>query len=158
MQKIYNLFVVSKIQQQLFSSCCLIMLNITSIIGVYSGLSAKAEDSPTAKKNELINYARSILLMEGPRQEAFGRIKLLLMSRQQIPQIVCNVSDSINGLPREAKIIAVKYCNKSQKIVEGNHLTVDQFNRITQEVQNSDALKQEVYNILLDLQKNPSSR
>jgi hypothetical protein len=157
MKKIYNLFLVPKIQQQLFLSCCLITLTIAGIMGASSDLTAKAEDSPTVKDDELINYAKSILLMEGPRQEAFGKIKLLISS-QEIPQIVCNVSESINRLPRQAKNIAVNYCTRSQNIVQENHLTVDRFNRITQAVQSNGTLKQRIYNILLNLQKNAPSQ
>src|SRR5579883_41798 len=113
--------------------------------------------TPTPVDNtELLSYSRALLKMEPARQQAFEEIKKIIGNRE-VPQIVCNDSNSLNGLPDKAKDIAVNYCHHSQKIVEENGFTIDRFNKITVEVQNNNTLKRQIYNTLLRLQKNPNS-
>ncbi|MCW5314494.1 DUF4168 domain-containing protein [Nostoc sp. KVJ3] len=112
--------------------------------------------APIANNTQINSYAQAVLAMEPARQNAFEEIKKLI-GNGEIPKIVCNDSNSINGLPRKAQDIAVNYCNRSQKIVQDNGLSIDQFNKITIELQNNDILKQQVYNTLLRLQKSPDS-
>jgi hypothetical protein len=110
----------------------------------------------TVNNNEIESYAQAVLAMEPSRQQAFGEIKKLMGG--EIPQIVCNDSNSINKLPRQAKEIAVNYCNRSQKIVEENGLSIERFNKITMELQGDNNLKRQVYNTLIRLQKSPETR
>jgi hypothetical protein len=122
-------------------------------------LSSKADGqtpAPIANNTQINSYAQAVLSMEPARQNAFEEIKKLI-GNGEIPKIVCNDSNSINGLPRKAQDIAVNYCTHSQKIVQDNGLSIDQFNKITIELQNNDILKQQVYNTLLRLQKSPDS-
>lgn len=131
----------------------------TSVISNSFLLSSKAygqTSAPIANNSQINSYAQAVLAMEPARQNAFEEIKKLI-GNGEIPKIVCNDSNSINGLPRKAQDIAVNYCNRSQKIVQDNGLSIDQFNRITIELQNNDILKQQVYNTLLRLQKSPDS-
>ncbi|MEA5604404.1 DUF4168 domain-containing protein [Nostoc sp. UHCC 0252] len=131
----------------------------TSVISNSFLLSSKAygqASAPIANNSQINSYAQAVLAMEPARQNAFEEIKKLI-GNGEIPKIVCNDSNSINGLPRKAQDIAVNYCNRSQKIVQDNGLSIDQFNRITIELQNNDILKQQVYNTLLRLQKSPDS-
>jgi hypothetical protein len=111
----------------------------------------------TINNTEVTNYAKAVLAMEKPRQQAFDQIKKEI-GNGEIPKIVCNDPKSINNLPDKARDIAIKYCNHSQKIVEDNGFTIDRFNKITIELQNNDNLKQQVYNMLLRLQKKTESR
>ncbi|MBW4480109.1 MAG: DUF4168 domain-containing protein [Tolypothrix brevis GSE-NOS-MK-07-07A] len=103
---------------------------------------------------EIRNYAKSVLAMEPERRQAFEEIKKLIGGRE-IPQIVCSDSNSLSNLPNKARDIAVNYCNRSQKIVEQNGLSIDDFNKITRDLQSNEKLKTDVYNTLLDLQKKP---
>jgi Domain of unknown function (DUF4168) len=116
---------------------------------------AKAQNPPS--KAEMTNYAKAMLAMEAPRQQAFDEIKKLV-GGNEIPQIVCSDPKSLNGLPGKAKNIAVNYCDQAKKIVEENGLTTESFNRMTVEVQNSENLKNQMFKLLIDLQKNPASR
>ncbi len=129
------------------------------ICHVFSGSSkANAQTPPPPVNNTEINsYAQAVLAMEPARQNAFEEIKKLI-SNGEIPKIVCNDSNSINGLPKKAQDIAVEYCTRAQKIVEDNGLSFDQFNKITIELQNNNVLKRQVYNTLLRLQKTPEPR
>ncbi|MBG1241346.1 DUF4168 domain-containing protein [Nostoc sp. NZL] len=122
-------------------------------------LSSKAygqTPAPIVNNTEIDSYAQAVLAMEPARQNAFEEIKKLI-GNGEIPKIVCNDSNSLNGLPRKAQDIAVNYCTRSQKIVQDNGLSIDQFNKITIELQNNNILKRQVYNTLLRLQKTPDS-
>ena len=139
-----------------------IFLGAFSTIGLVSStfilLSIANAQTPAVVDNtELISYSRSLLRMEPARQQAFEEIKKII-GNGEVPKIVCNDSNSLNGLPDKAKDVAIKYCNRSQKIVEENGLTIDRFNKITVEVQNNSDLKKQIYNNLLRLQKNPNSQ
>ncbi|MEH1948496.1 MAG: DUF4168 domain-containing protein [Nostoc sp.] len=131
-----------------------------SVISNAFSLSPKAEaqtPAPIVNNTEIDSYAQAVLAMEPARQNAFEEIKKLI-GNGEIPQIVCNDSNSINGLPKKAQDIAVNYCNHAQKIVEDNGLKFEQFNKITIELQNNTILKKQVYNTLLRLQQPPESR
>lgn len=156
MRKIYNLFFTLKIPPLLLSSCLIATLVTTISLENSLRFSARA-DSPPISSNEVTSYAQAVLSMEPVRQDAFKRIKLLI-NGQNVPKIVCNQPSSINSLSDEAKDIVVKYCNRSQKIVEDNGLTIERFNYITQAMNNDNSLKQQIYDTLIRLQKNPGSR
>ncbi|KAF3887386.1 MULTISPECIES: DUF4168 domain-containing protein [Nostocales] len=117
---------------------------------------AYAQNPPTVTSNEVTSYAKTMLTMEPLRQQAFDEIKKMVGSKD-VPQIVCNNKNSFNSLPNKAKDIAVNYCQRYQKVVEDNGMTIDRFNQITLEVQNNEELKRQIYNTLLRLQKNPQS-
>ncbi|WP_390824723.1 DUF4168 domain-containing protein [Anabaena subtropica] len=106
---------------------------------------------------QITSYAQAVLAMEPARQQAFGEIKRMVGDRD-VPKIVCNEPNSMNGLPGKARDIAVNYCNHSQKIVGDYGLTIDQFNRMTVEIQSNNNLKRQVYNTLIRLQKNTNSQ
>lgn len=130
-----------------------------SVISNAFSLSSKAYGQtppPIVNNTEIDSYAQAVLAMEPARQNAFEEIKKLI-GNGEIPKIICNDSNSINGLPRKAQDIAVSYCNSSQKIVQDNGLSIDQFNKITIELQNNTILKRQVYDTLLRLQKNPET-
>ncbi len=107
--------------------------------------------------NDITSYAQAVLAMEPARQEAFAQIKEIVGGRE-VPQIVCNEPDSMNRLPSQARAIAVEYCNRSQKIVSDYGLTIDKFNRMTEAIENNSRLKQQVFNILIRLQRNNNSQ
>lgn len=99
---------------------------------------------------ELTNYARAVLVMEPIRQTAFNEIKKII--RGDIPPIVCHKRQSLNALPRNARKIAVNYCNRSKQIVESNGLTINRFNAITVNLQNDSSLKRRIHNELIRIQ------
>lgn len=125
-----------------------------ALVGLASSAFALSSQVDAQTPTEIRNYAKSVLAMEPERRQAFEEIKKLIGGRE-IPQIVCSNSNSLSGLPNKARDIAVNYCNRSQKIVEQNGLSIDNFNKITRDLQSNEKLKTEVYNTLLDLQKNP---
>ncbi|MBD6616745.1 DUF4168 domain-containing protein [Komarekiella sp. 'clone 1'] len=130
------------------------LITTTSVISSTLSLNSKAYAQTAVNNTEINSYAQAVLAMEPARQHAFEEIKKLI-GGGEIPQIVCNDGNSINGLPRKAQDIAVNYCTRSQKIVEDNGLSIDRFNKITMEAQNNNNLKRQIYNTLLRLQKAP---
>ncbi|MDZ8189753.1 MAG: DUF4168 domain-containing protein [Nostoc sp. ChiSLP02] len=134
-----------------------VIATVGLISNSFSSSSKAYAQTPPVNNTEIKNYAQAVLTMEPARQNAFEEIKKLI-GNGEIPKIVCNDSNSINGLPRKAQDIAVNYCTRSQKIVEENGLSIDRFNKITIELQNNNNLKQEVYNTLLILQQTPEMR
>ncbi|MEH1865324.1 MAG: DUF4168 domain-containing protein [Nostoc sp.] len=159
MNKISNVFSRSSRKRILCQSFFFGAIATVSVISNAFSISSKAYGqtaSPIANNTQIDSYAQAVLAMEPARQKAFETIKNLI-GNGEVPKIVCNDSNSINGLPRKAQDIAVNYCNNSQKIVQDNGLSIDQFNKITIELQNNELLKQQVYNTLLRLQKTPDS-
>ncbi|MBH8565815.1 DUF4168 domain-containing protein [Nostoc sp. CENA67] len=158
MKKISDLIFRTSLQTMLSRNLFLGVLATASFIASTLTLHSKAEaqNSPV-NSSEITSYAQAVLAMEPSRQQAFEEIKKLI-GGGEIPQIVCNDPNSMNSLPRKARDIAVNYCNRSQKIVEDNGLTISRFNGITVEIQNNNNLKRQVYNTLIRLQKAPDSQ
>lgn len=102
---------------------------------------------------DIRNYARAVLSIESRRQAAFRAMQQVLPNRQ-VPNIRCDERSSLNGLPREARQIAVDYCTESQQVVEDLGLTIDQFNRITAAQQNDGSLAERIQQELIRLQQN----
>ncbi|MEH2177290.1 DUF4168 domain-containing protein [Nostoc sp.] len=155
MKKISDLFFRTSRKRTLSRSLFFGAIATVSLISNGFSLSSKANaqtPAPIVNNTEIDSYAQAVLAMEPARQNAFEEIKKLI-GNGEIPQIVCNDSNSINGLPKKAQDIAVNYCNHAQKIVEDNGLKFEQFNKITIELQNNTILKRQVYNTLLRLQQ-----
>ncbi|MEH2257794.1 DUF4168 domain-containing protein [Nostoc sp.] len=160
MKKISDLFSRTSRKRTLSQSLFFGAIATVSLISNAFLLSSKADAQtppPIVNNTEINSYAQAVLAMEPARQNAFEEIKKLI-GDGEIPNIVCNDSNSINGLPKKAQDIAVNYCNHAQKIVEDNGLKFEQFNKITIELQNNTILKTQVYNTLLRLQQPPESR
>ncbi|MEH1907319.1 MAG: DUF4168 domain-containing protein [Nostoc sp.] len=160
MKKISNLFSRSSRKEILSPSFFFGAIATAGVIFNAFSLSSKAYGQtppPIVNNTEITSYAQSVLAMEPARQSAFEEIKKLI-GNGEIPKIVCNDSNSINGLPKKAQDIAVNYCTRAQKIVQDNGLSFDQFNKITMELQNNNLLKRQVYDSLLRLQQTPESR
>lgn len=164
MKKISDLFSRSSPKRILYQSFFFGAIAIVGVISNAFSLTHKAEAqtpspiSPIVNNTEINSYAQAVLAMEPVRQNAFGEIKKLI-GNGEIPKIVCNDSNSFNGLPKKAQDIATNYCTRAQKIVEDNGLSIDKFNKITLELQNNNiSLKEQVYNTFLRLQQPPESR
>lgn len=157
MKKIADLIFRNSLSTMLSQSLFFGTITTASLIASTLTFNVKAyAQNPPINNNEITSYAQAVLAMEPSRQQAFEEIKKLIGSKE-IPKIVCNDPNSMNSLPRKARDIAVNYCNRSQKIVEDNGLTIERFNGITVEIQNNNNLKRRVYNTLIRLQ-NPDSQ
>jgi Domain of unknown function (DUF4168) len=144
MLKFTDSFSLNKKTQSFLQSLVVTSFTAFCLLGgtVTSGVKANAQN-PTVNPTELTNYAKAILAMEPERQGAFDEIKKII-GNSEIPKIICNDPNSFNGLPGKAKEIAVNYCNRSQKIVEENGLSIERFNRITSDVQSDESLQKKV--------------
>jgi Domain of unknown function (DUF4168) len=106
---------------------------------------------------EIVNYAKAVLAMESPRQQALEEIKKII-GNGEVPKIICNDSNSFNAIPGKAKDIAVRYCKDSQEIVQKSGFQdVNRFNQITVELQNNEGLQKKIYEQLIILQKKHGS-
>jgi len=153
MKIIANLFFRDSLKNLLPKTCFFGVMATASLFVSSLTFTARVNaQTPGVSNSEVINYAQAVLAMEPSRQQAFGEIKKLI-GGGEIPQIVCNDPKSINNLPQKARDIAINYCNRSQKIVEENGLSIDRFNKITVEIQNDNNLKRQIYNTLIRLQK-----
>ena len=113
--------------------------------------------SPAAKQAisdaDIRNYARAVLSIETRRQAAFQAMRQVMPNRQ-VPNIRCDERSSLNGLPREARQIAVDYCTESQQVVQDAGLTTQQFNQITSAQQSDSNLAERIQRELIRLQQN----
>ncbi len=156
MKKVSNFFLRLSLQRKLSQSLFYGAIATVSVATSFLVISTRSNaQTPAVNNTEVNSYAQAVLAMEPARQKAFEEIKKLIGSKE-IPKIVCNDSNSINGLSSQAKDIAVNYCNRSQKIVEDNGLSIDRFNNITRELQNNNDLKNQVLDRLIQLQKKSS--
>lgn len=129
--------------------------------GVFSaqwGQVAHAQGATTANKQnvsdaDIRSYARAVLSIESRRQAAFQAMQQILPNRQ-VPNIRCDERSSLNGLPREARQIAVDYCTESQQVVQDAGLTTEEFNRITAAQQSDSNLAERIRQELIRLQRN----
>ncbi|MFN6570806.1 hypothetical protein A6770_07820 [Nostoc minutum NIES-26] len=152
MKKISDLIFRNSLPTMLSQTLFFGALTTASLVASTLTFNSKADaQNPPINNTEITSYAQAVLAMEPSRQQAFEEIKKLIGGKE-IPKIVCNDSNSMNSLPRRARDIAVNYCNRSQKIVEDNGLSIDRFNGITVEIQNNNNLKRQVYNTLIRLQ------
>lgn len=102
---------------------------------------------------DIRNYARSVLEIESRRQAALQSLRNV-SPNQQVPNIRCNDRGSLNGLPRQARQIAVEYCTVSQQVVQENSLSIQRFNQITTAQQGDRSLAQRIQQELIRLQQN----
>lgn len=158
MKKISDLIFRTSLKTMLSRNLFFGVLTTASLVaGTLTFHSQSEAQIPPVNNSEITSYAQAVLAMEPSRQQAFEEIKKLI-GGGEVPQIVCNDPNSMNSLPRKARDIAINYCNRSQKIVEDNGLTISRFNGITIEIQNNNNLKRQVYNTLIRLQKSPDSQ
>jgi hypothetical protein len=158
MLKIYSLHSTKRLQRILSQPLILATIATASLIFATFGFNSQGiAQTLNINNTEVTNYAKAVLGMEPVRQQAFEEIKKIIGSKD-IPQVICNDSKSFITLPNKAKDIAVNYCNHSQKIVEDSGLTIEQFNKITVEIQKNSNLKRQLYNTLLRLQKDSPSK
>ncbi|HIK04635.1 MAG TPA: DUF4168 domain-containing protein [Trichormus sp. M33_DOE_039] len=154
MKSINNWFFPMSMHKRITHSLFLGLITTTTLF--VSTFNAKAHaQNLSVNNNDVMNYAQAVLAIEPVRQQAFGEIKKIIGSGN-IPKIVCNEPNSMNSLPGRARDIAINYCKDSQEIVEGNGLTIEQFNRITMEIPKNNGLKKRVYDQLIQLQQRKS--
>jgi Domain of unknown function (DUF4168) len=115
-----------------------------------------ASEKTTSPENTLIAYARSVLDIEPLQKTAYENIKNANTEASQPPNVTCNDRNTVTALRGEVKKIAVDYCNQAKAIAEKHGLTPQQFNQITQQLENDPQLKEAIKNELLKLQQ-PSS-
>ncbi|NMG07952.1 DUF4168 domain-containing protein [Brasilonema sp. UFV-L1] len=156
MKRYYHRFVRLSLIRMLSQSLFVGTIATVSLVSNAFILSSKidAQAQQTVNSGELRNYARAMLKMEPERQQAFDEIKKI-MGSSEVPKIVCNDNNSLNGLPGKAKEIAVNYCKRYQTVAQENGLDTDKFNMITQQLQSNKDLERKMFNMLICLQKNP---
>jgi hypothetical protein len=96
---------------------------------------------------QIRSYARSVLLIEDRRKQAFQAITRIL--GKSPPPIACDRRESFRDLPADAQRIAVDYCNSSKKIVENSGLSPAQFNAITTRIRSDNQLKKRIQDEIL---------
>jgi len=152
-----KLSLLSYVHQILYKPSLLAAVTIISLACTTLIFNAKVEAQNRSRnvpsREELKNYAEVLLKMEPLRQRAFDRIKKTIPSnRGSVPKIVCNDKNSINGLPNQARGIAVDFCRNYQQLVDENKLGIDRFNEITDTLQDNADLKDDIYEMLIDIQ------
>jgi hypothetical protein len=159
MKRYYHRFLRLSLIRMLTQSLFVGAVATASLVSSTLVLNSKADAQAAQPVNsdELRNYARAMLKIEPERQQAFDDIKKIIGSGD-IPKIVCDDNNSLNGLPGKAKDIAVNYCKRYQTVAQENGLDTKRFNMITLQLQSDKDLKIKMTNMLLCLQKNPECR
>lgn len=81
---------------------------------------------------DLRNYAAALMQIEPARQSALAQVSRA--NNGNLPNLVCNQPNTMEGLNSEAKSLFVKYCNQCESIASSRGLSIDRFNQITQAV------------------------
>lgn len=109
---------------------------------------------------EILQYARSVLEIDGHRTEAYTQIKDLLLSvNVDISEVSvsCSNTQEISKVPRavrrQVRELLVDYCNQAQDIVEVNGLTSRRFNEITTAHREDEDLSERIQQELIRLQQ-----
>ncbi|MBD2444573.1 DUF4168 domain-containing protein [Dolichospermum sp. FACHB-1091] len=158
MIEIHRLHSTNRLHQILFQPLILTTITTASLIsGTFVFSYQVVAQTLNVNNVEVDRYAKAVLAVEPMRQQAFEKIKKLIISKE-VPQVICNDPKTVNALPDKAKDIAVNYCNQSQKIVEDSGLSVERFNQITLEKEKNNVLKRQIYKALLNLQKTSHSK
>ncbi len=113
------------------------------------GITATAQDAIT--DGEIAQFAKSVWEIEQKRQQAYNEIKKI--NNGETPPINCSDADSLNGLRREVRELAVSFCEESKIIAANNGLTVSRFNQIQIAYQNDAQVKQKVDAELIRIQR-----
>ncbi|MBD2743348.1 DUF4168 domain-containing protein [Coleofasciculus sp. FACHB-1120] len=130
---------------------------LSLLLGFAPGLSERSHSldfssqayAQTFSTQKLINFARAVLAMEPGRQAAYNEIKRIVGSP---PNIACSQPNSLRSLPGNAQAIAINYCKQSQKIVQSNGLSIEEFNLITVEAQKNSEVAAQIKNEMIRLQ------
>lgn len=101
--------------------------------------------------NQVNNYARAVLLIETQRQQAYDQIQKIVGHAP--PEIVCNRSETLQGIPRDAQKLAVQFCNNSKKIAENSGLTTAQFNAITEQARQNEKFKRRIQDAIIRIRR-----
>jgi hypothetical protein len=115
------------------------------------GKTTLAQDANLSPQ-QMRSYAQSVLQIEPIRQAAYRDIKNIV-GNDDVPAIACHQPNSLNGLSRQVRSIAVEYCNRSIAIVEDNGLSIEAFNNITGMVQRNPNLATQVQQEMIRLQR-----
>lgn len=100
--------------------------------------------------DELQRYARAAVEIERLRQTTFAKVEGIV-GKGQSNQLACHQQESISQLPTNARTMVTDYCQTSEGIVRKNGLSIHQFNQITQQVRESDELKNRLKEITRQL-------
>ncbi len=117
------------------------------------GAIAQAQQATTSSGTTTVTqYADAILAIEPVRQAAANEMKAVMGDRP-LPVVICSQADTVKSLSKEAREIAVSFCNQTKGIIEGTGLSIAQFNQITQSHAIDPALKQRIQEELAKLQQ-----
>ena len=105
---------------------------------------AQAQQQPGFTEQDISNYARAVLDIEGIRETAYRDIESILEPGKAVPDVSCNETRSINELDKAVREIAVNYCNEAKSLIESSGLTVSRFNEITKSQQADPKLQQRI--------------
>lgn len=146
-----------------------LVVGTLTTVGLLSGLApdlsghsaafffSSAAYAQAVSDTEVKNYAQAVLQAEPVRQEALDEIMTIIGSKNA-SSIVCHDPNSLDGLPNNARNVAVDFCNQYKDIVESQKLTITRFNEITVNLQKDPNLEKRIQNELLRIQKAAGSK
>lgn len=124
-------------------------------VAVSVDLSATAQTAAETNQNidtsDINNYAQAVLEIEDIRVATLNRIQTLLGS-DTVPSIACHQEDTVSTLESEAQELVVAFCQDSISLVKQAGLSVEEFNQITNEQRNDEALQTAIQDALVRLQ------
>lgn len=158
-----------QLMRQRFFLQCLIGLCIVSMVSsVDVSPQSQSEDAPVSVELSAIaqtssdttatldgavidNYARAVLGIEEIRLSTLTELETL-MGTDAVPTISCHQAQTLESLPQDAQNRVVSFCESSIGLVEKNNLSIEEFNRITNEQRNDDELARAIQDALLRIQ------
>jgi hypothetical protein len=132
----------------------LFIVHSLAVLGIFGGIIPAVRLFPPAlpwghiayaqtfSATQIQQYAQALLAIEVERKTAYTKIQALL--GRVPPAIVCNQKETFQGLPQNAQLVAVNFCNQSQKLAQKLGLSSQDFNRITEVARQDSSLKQRI--------------
>jgi uncharacterized protein YllA (UPF0747 family) len=140
-----------------FSRSRLLWLGIITSLGIASGIvpdlsqhnAGMFTSSASAQSFDdgmLKGYATALMQIEPIRKATLSQVAQA--NGGNLPNLVCNQPETMEGLNGEAKSLFINYCNQCRAIAESNGLSLDRFNEITQNIRSNRQLKNRIMNFM----------
>ena len=127
----------------------LLIVGAFSLLGLFTGLKpdfqkrfyamvgGSSTNNQTITDADVLSYVQTLLTIEQMRQSTYTDIKQRI---GYVPAAECHRPEHLASLGDRVRKIATNYCKQAIKVVEGNGLTINEFNAITNARQTDPAL------------------
>ena len=123
---------------------------ILAAVGAMGSGFTDAVSAQSYSREEVANYARAGFQQEMLRQQVYQEIKSRVESTP--PSIDCDRPETINNVEPSIRGIVDNYCDRSDRIVRQNNLSIERFNQLKSSYDSRGEFFEQVQEQLIDMQ------